>query len=227
MMQAMNAEFLAEVRRAFEEAGLSTPLGWGGLGSAHRPDQRLMKIPPAQLVRYGALVVKKDEILAPGTLVLRRRSLEAILSDPQITQQDRGWLEPTLKGKTRVVEMGEVVGAERNVEGALARGDEINVQELFDFYNVVFYQGYQFRGYLRLLQNRGADIQPLAQIVEGLSRNLDQGLEHLFARRFQEALSVLQETDSQVSEFQKEMRRIANTVGLEIDPVTGMIYPRN
>jgi hypothetical protein len=226
MMQAMSAGFLAEVNQAFQEAGVSSPFGLGSMGGPPPSDRRLVRIPPTALTRYGALVLRKNEMVAPDTLILKRRSLEAILSDPRITHQDRGWFEPTLKDKRKVVPSGEVVGAQGLNEMTLARGDEVSIQELFDFYNVIFYQGYQFRGYLRLLQNRGADIRPLAEIVGRLSENLGRGLEHLFTRRFPLALSVLQEADTQVTHFQQEMRRIAHTVGLEIDPMTGMIYPR-
>lgn len=229
IQRAMEGRFMEEMRRAFEEAGVpAVGIGFPDSGRGRGGASNLpVRVPPAPLVRYGMLArPPKMELVAPGTLILKFKSLEAILSDPAVTRTDKGWFEPSLRGKLRTVTAGEVVGGERPGEYALARGDEVSPQELFDFYNVVFHQGFQFKAYLRLLQNRGADIQELAPQVEAMSLKLDEALQHLLAQRFSECLAALQEVDTHVTRFQEIMIRIAKSVGLEIHPVTGMLIPR-
>lgn len=142
------------------------------------------------------------------------KSREAILLNERITRIDRGWLEPTVEGKTVVTNAADEHDLEPN---------QILPQDLYDFYNLVFHQGLEFRGYLYLLRNRGADISTLEPIINQLTPFLQDGLENILTKNFEDALEVFQQVDGLVTRFQVAMREIAHTVGIEIDPITGMI----
>ncbi len=213
-MELLPAGFQREMMAALEEAGLE--MGPGGFFT-HQTDEAKRKT--AKTGGKQHRLEAKNQLVPEGALVLKRNVPVAIFFNESVTRTDRGWIEPTLEGKESVIEI-------EHGKGELpATGKEVTAQDLFDFYNIVFHQGRHFKGFLILLKNRKADIQPLAPIVQDLDTLLKQGLDQLLARQFQEALSTFKRTDAVVIEFRRVMRGIANTVGLEVDPVTGMIYP--
>lgn len=157
--------------------------------------------------------------VAPGARELRRRPLPDILRNPRVIRTDRGWIEPTLEGKTHVID------AEHGWETLPATGTEVTPQDLFDFHTVVFHQAHHFHAFLRVLQRLGADVQPLAPIIGDLDDALAAGLRALLEGAWPEALRAFQGVDALVGTFRVTMRGIANTVDIDVDPITGAISP--
>lgn len=197
---------------ALAEVGL-TP---GPTGMPEVADRRLL--PTTALARAGALV-RYGQMVPPGTLVLLQKGLGALLANETVVRTSRGWIEPTLEGKGRVVE------TEAGRGRLLMRGDEVTPQDLFDFYNLIFEQALYYRAFLIFLRNRGADVSPLAQVVRELDRLLSQAIAFLLSRRFDESLQNLQEANRLIIEFRRVMTEIAHTVGLDVDPVVPAIFP--
>lgn len=206
---------MAEIFRAMREAGFENAQDIAGIGPGDGADARPHPEAPT------ALALRLDPLVARGTLVLKRHSPIAVFANPNVTRTDRGWIEPTLDGKNRVIETEEGRGE------LPATGREVTPQDLFDFYTIVMHQGRQFHAFLILLKNRGANVMPLANVVGELDRALDQGLDQLLRFRFNDSLRTFQTCDAIVTRFREVMRGIANTVGLDVDPVTGAISEQN
>jgi hypothetical protein len=95
------------------------------------------------------------------------------------------------------------------IEVSLKGKQGLTLQDLFDFYQLVFHQGKEFRGILSSLQVQGADIQSLAAHVEILDEVLTQARNHILWGQEEQARHWLEQTDRAVQAFQRGMLEVA------------------
>ncbi|MBI4237842.1 MAG: hypothetical protein HY696_05420 [Deltaproteobacteria bacterium] len=227
--QAMLAQLAHQVPAELQQALLTAPRDWWPMMAAAMAEAGLAA--DAMMANGGAfpgaaepqhhpqLEQRRFPPVVEGTLVLQNRPLMAILLNRRVTRLDRGWVEPTLDGKTHVIDV------ERGWGALPETGTEVTPQDLFDFYNVVFYQARHCHAFLLVLQRCGANVMPLGGIIAELDAALTASLEALLRGNSEEALQILQGVDATMSHFRAVMRTIANTVNIEVDPITGWIYP--
>ncbi len=147
-------------------------------------------------------LVRRDRALAAGPQQdLVKKPLPDLLRNPRIVAYyPDGRLQVSIHGR-----------------------EDLTPQDLFEFIQLIFHQAEEFRGHLRAMQERGANIQALAAHVERIAQTLQDALEQLTSGRLPQARFRLEEVEVQVDTFQGAMRWVAGTVGLEIDPQTGRL----
>ncbi|MDO8527259.1 MAG: hypothetical protein Q7T03_06200 [Deltaproteobacteria bacterium] len=152
----------------------------------------LTVVPPPALLSDQTKSLARSTALSRG-VVLEWKSLPALLSNEKIVDMSHSWPRPTV---------------ERN---------DLSLQDLFEFYQLVFALGFQFRGYMALIEIRNGNISRLKLFASAISQSLAGGLESLLQGDANRAKFFFSKADEAVGDFTVIMREIARETGLDIN----------